>query len=102
MAQIHPTAIVEDGARLGEGVRIGPYCHVGSQATLGDNVELLSHVAVAGITTVGAGTRNFPFASIGHQRQDLKYHGEPSRLENRSEENTSQLQSLMRYPYVVF
>ena len=81
MAQIHPTAIVEDGARLGEGVRIGPYCHVGSQVTLGDNVELLSHVAVAGITTVGAGTRIFPFASIGHQPQDLKYHGEPSRLE---------------------
>ena len=81
MAQIHPTAIVEDGARLGEGVRIGPYCHVGSQVVLGDNVELVSHVAVAGITSVGEGTRIFPFASIGHQPQDLKFKGEPSRLE---------------------
>ena len=81
MTQIHPTAVVEDGARLGEGVRIGPYCHVGSQVTLGDNVELLSHVVVAGLTSVGAGTRIFPFASIGHQPQDLKYKGEPSRLE---------------------
>jgi len=81
MTQIHPTAIVEDGARLGEGVTIGPYCHIGRQVTLGDNVELVSHVAVAGITTVGADTRIFPFASIGHQPQDLKFRGELSRLE---------------------
>jgi UDP-N-acetylglucosamine acyltransferase len=47
---------------------------------LGDNVELLSHVALAGRTSVGARTRIFPFASIGHQPQDLKYHGEPSTL----------------------
>ncbi len=77
---VHPTAIVEDGAELGEGVRIGPFCHVGAQVSLGASVELMSHVVVAGRTTIGARTRIFPFASIGHQPQDLKYKGEPSTL----------------------
>ena len=77
---IHPTAIVEDGARLGDGVRVGPYCMVGPQVELGPGVELISHVVVAGKTTIGAKTRIFPFASIGHQPQDLKYKGEPSTL----------------------
>lgn len=80
-ASIHPTAIVEDGAALGEGVRIGPYCIVGPRVTLGDGVELVSHAVVTGNTSVGARTRIFPFASIGHQPQDLKFHGEDSRLE---------------------
>lgn len=79
-SNIHPTAIVEDGARLGEGVKIGPFCLVGRDATLGEGVELISHVAVAGTTTIGARTRIFPFASIGHQPQDLKYKGEPCSL----------------------
>jgi UDP-N-acetylglucosamine acyltransferase len=78
---IHPTAIVEDGARLGDGVRIGPYCVVGAEVELADGVELISHVAVAGRTRVGKGTRIWPFASVGHQPQDLKYAGEPSCLE---------------------
>jgi len=78
--EVHPTAIVEPGARLGEGVRIGPYCVIGKDVTLGDGVELVSHVVVAGRTSIGARTRIFPFASIGHQPQDLKYKGEPSTL----------------------
>lgn len=77
---VHPTAIIEDGAKLGAGVKIGPFCLVGPQVKLGDGCELLSHVAVAGDTTIGAGTRIFPFASIGHQPQDLKYRGEPATL----------------------
>jgi UDP-N-acetylglucosamine acyltransferase len=81
MSAIHPTAIVEPGAALGTDVRVGPYCHIGPRVVLEDGVELLSHVAVAGITRVGARTRIFPFASIGHQPQDLKYKGEESRLE---------------------
>jgi UDP-N-acetylglucosamine acyltransferase len=78
--EIHPTAVVEDGARIADGVRIGPYCHVARDVTLGEGVELVSHVVVAGRTGVGARTRIFPFASIGHQPQDLKYKGEPSTL----------------------
>jgi UDP-N-acetylglucosamine acyltransferase len=74
-------SLVEPGARLGRGVTIGPFCHVGPDVELGDEVELVSHVAVAGRTRIGARSRIFPFASIGHPPQDLKYHGEPSRLE---------------------
>lgn len=77
---IHPTAIVEDGAKLGDGVKVGAFSMVGRDVTLGDGVELVSHVVVAGHTTIGAGTRIFPFASIGHQPQDLKYTGEASTL----------------------
>ncbi len=76
----HPTAVIEAGAKLGAGVKIGPYCVVGAEVALGDGVELVSHVVVAGRTTIGARTRIFPFASIGHQPQDLKYAGEPSTL----------------------
>jgi UDP-N-acetylglucosamine acyltransferase len=77
---VHPTAIVEDGARLAPGVKVGPFCIVGANASLGEDVELVSHVVVAGTTEIGARTRIFPFASIGHQPQDLKYKGEPCSL----------------------
>lgn len=79
--QIHPTAIIEDGAVIGDGVKIGPYCMVGPNVKLGESVELVSHAVVAGHTTVGARTKIFPFASVGHQPQDLKYQGEPSTLD---------------------
>jgi UDP-N-acetylglucosamine acyltransferase len=78
--QIHPTAIVEQGATLGLGVKIGPFCVVGPEVVLGEGVELISHVTVAGRTTIGARSRIFPFASIGHPPQDLKYKGEPNSL----------------------
>lgn len=78
--KIHPSAVVESGAEIGSGVEVGPFCHVGPNVVLGDNVRLLSHVVVAGYTTIGAGTRIFPFASIGHEPQDLKYKGEKSTL----------------------
>ncbi|MDB5509038.1 MAG: acyl-(acyl-carrier-protein)--UDP-N-acetylglucosamine O-acyltransferase [Hyphomicrobiales bacterium] len=78
---IHPSAVVEPGARIGEGASVGPFCHVGPDAELGEGVELLSHVVVAGRTRIGARTRIFPFASIGHEPQDLKFHGEESSLE---------------------
>jgi UDP-N-acetylglucosamine acyltransferase len=78
--EVHPTAIVEDGARIGAGVKIGPFCHVTGEVALDEGVELKSHVVVAGRTRVGARTRIFPFASIGHQPQDLKYRGELSTL----------------------
>lgn len=79
-AVIHPTAIVGSGAKLGDGVKIGPFSIVGDNVVLHDNVELISHVSLDGHTEIGAGTRVFPFASIGHQPQDRKYHGEASRV----------------------
>jgi UDP-N-acetylglucosamine acyltransferase len=77
---VHASACVEPGAQLGAGVAIGPFCHVGPKVILGDGVRLISHVSIAGDTHIGARARLFPFASIGHEPQDLKYRGEPVRL----------------------
>ena len=77
---IHPTAIIEDGAKIAASVRIGPYCVIGSGVTLGDNVVLHSHVVIAGRTVIGEGTQVYPFASLGHPPQDLKFKGEKSEL----------------------
>ncbi len=80
MAQVHASAIVDPKAKLSEGVRIGPYCVVGADVDLGSDVVLHSHVVIEGRTRIGARSQIFPFASIGHQPQDLKYSGEPSEL----------------------
>jgi UDP-N-acetylglucosamine acyltransferase len=77
---IHATAVVEDGATLGPGVRVGPFCHIGPEVRIGAESTLASHVVLAGCTTIGPRARIFPFASIGHQPQDLKFRGEPSTL----------------------
>src|SRR5499433_2901548 len=79
-SNVHPTAIVEPGAELCDDVEIGPYCVVGAEVKLARGVKLMSHVVVAGRTSIGARTSLYPFASIGHQPQDLKYKGEPSTL----------------------
>lgn len=80
MTQIHPTAIVDPAAEIGDGVSIGPYSVIGPDVKLGAGCVLLSHVVVDGRTEIGPNSRIYPFASIGHQPQDMKYHGEPSRL----------------------
>jgi UDP-N-acetylglucosamine acyltransferase len=80
MPQIHPTAIVAPGAALAHDVVVGPYCIIGEDVALGAGVTLRSHVVVDGRTTIGEGTRIFPFASIGLEPQDLKYRGELSEL----------------------
>ena len=80
MTSIHPTAIIEDGADIADSVRIGPYCVVGANVRLSEDVVLESHVCIAGYTEIGEGTHVFPFASIGHIPQDLKFHGEKTTL----------------------
>ncbi len=80
-SQVHSTAIVADGAHLGEGCVIGPFCTVGGHVTLGRNVRLDSHVVVDGNTSIGDETHVYPFVSIGLGPQDLKYAGEPTRCE---------------------
>jgi UDP-N-acetylglucosamine acyltransferase len=77
---IDPTARVADGARIGEGVEIGPCCIVGPQVELGDGVRLIAHVHVTGVTTVGAGTVVYPFASLGTPPQSVHYRGGATRL----------------------
>jgi UDP-N-acetylglucosamine acyltransferase len=80
-AQIHPTAIVEEGAVIGADVKIGPFCFVDSKVKIGRGTELLSHVVVKGPTTIGEENKIFQFASIGEACQDLKYAGEDTRLD---------------------
>ena len=81
MAEIHPTAVIADGARIADDAAIGPFCVIGAAVEIGAGVRLISHVVVDGITSIGDGTVVYPFASLGHRPQDLKYKGEPSRLE---------------------
>ncbi|HEX9646548.1 MAG TPA: acyl-ACP--UDP-N-acetylglucosamine O-acyltransferase [Alphaproteobacteria bacterium] len=78
--RIHPTAIIAAGAEIGAGVAVGPYSCIGPHVELDDGVDVHAHVVIEGHTQVGAGTSIFPFASIGHRPQDLKYRGEPSSL----------------------
>lgn len=72
---IHPAAIVEAGAKLGAGVRVGPFCHVSAEAVLGDGVELMSHVSILGATTLGEGCKVFPMATLGAAPQNNKHKG---------------------------
>jgi len=80
MSKIHQTAVIEPGAKIADNVSIGAFCCVGSDVVLADGVELISHVSIAGHSEIGENTKIFPFSSIGHAPQDLKYHGEKSRL----------------------
>ena len=81
MSDIHPTAIIDDSVKLGDKVKIGPYCCLTGNVDLGDEVVLESHVIVTGNTKVGAQTHIYPFASIGHVPQDLKFGDEEVFLE---------------------
>jgi UDP-N-acetylglucosamine acyltransferase len=78
---IHPTAIVDPGAEIGEGVTIGPYCVIGEGVVMGDGCWLQNHVTVSGPSRIGSGNRFFAYAAIGGQTQDLKYEGGPTYLE---------------------
>lgn len=78
---VDPLARVDPGAVLEPGVRVGPFCVVGPGVILGRGSELRSHVVIEGDTRVGEYNRFFPFTSIGLVPQDLKYHGERTRLE---------------------
>lgn len=75
-SNIHPTAIIEPGAKIGKNVTIEAYAVIKSTATLEDEVVIKSHAYIDGNTTIGQGTIIWPSASIGTKAQDLKYRGE--------------------------
>jgi len=81
MPQIHPTAVIEDGAQLADDVRIGPYCYVGGHVRIGAGTRLHPGVIIEGRTALGARNELFPYCVLGSVPQDKKYQGEPSRLE---------------------
>jgi UDP-N-acetylglucosamine acyltransferase len=80
MVQIHPTAIVEPGAELGENVSIGAYTLVGPHVRIGDGTRVGAHCVIEGRTTIGNDNHIFQFASLGAVPQDKKYAGEPTEL----------------------
>ncbi len=81
MSRIHPSAVVDPGAKIAEDVEIGPYCFVGPEVELAAGVVLRPHALVTGRTRIGAGTRIFPFAVIGEEPQDSGFEGGDSFVE---------------------
>ncbi len=81
MATIHPTAIVDPGARLAESVTVGAFAVIGRDVEIGAGTEIGAAVQIQGPTTIGERNRIFGPASIGFPPQDIKYAGEPTRLE---------------------
>jgi UDP-N-acetylglucosamine acyltransferase len=78
---IHSTAIIDPAAELAEGVSVGPYSIIGPGVQIEAGTVLESHVVVKGPTRIGRNNRIFQFASVGEDTQDMKYRGEPTRLE---------------------
>ena len=80
-ATIHPSSVIEEGAIIGARVHIGPFCFIGANVEIGEGTVLKSHVVVNGHTRIGKDNQIYQFASIGEVNQDLKYAGEPTRVE---------------------
>ena len=70
MSNIHPSAVVEEGAQIAASAHIGPFCYVSSKAKIGENVNLIARVSILGDTTIGEGTVVFPNACLGGGPQD--------------------------------
>lgn len=77
---IHPTAVIEAGAELGVGVKVGPFSVIGPKVVIGDETEVNSHCVISGRTKIGKKNLVSSFASLGSRPQDLKYKGEDSEL----------------------
>ena len=77
---IHPSAIIEPGAKIADDVVVGPFSYIGAEVVLHSGVEIKSHVVVTGNTEIGHSTVVFPFAVIGEIPQDLKFNGEQTSL----------------------
>ena len=78
---IHPTAVVDPGAKLGEGVTIGPYAVIGERVEIGDQTQILHHATISGFTRIGRECKIFPFSSLGSDPQDVTFKGEPTTVE---------------------
>ncbi|MDR1044050.1 MAG: acyl-ACP--UDP-N-acetylglucosamine O-acyltransferase [Candidatus Adiutrix sp.] len=77
---IHPTAIIDSSAEIDASASVGPYALIGPRVTVGPEVEIMGHAFIDKDTSIGQGSRIFPFASVGADPQDLKYQGERTRL----------------------
>ena len=77
---IHNSSVIDKKAEISSKAKVGPFCYIGPKVKLADDVELISNVHIEGNTSIGKGTKVFPFASIGTQPQDLKFKGEENSL----------------------
>jgi len=80
VSNIHPTAIIEEGAIIGNSVTIGPYVTISSKSTIGDGTVIDAHANIAGHTTIGKNNHIFSHAVVGSIPQDLKFNGEEVQL----------------------
>ncbi len=78
--EIHPSAIIDSSAELGDDIVVGPYCVINAGVKLGNGCHLSNHVTLDGPTEIGEGNQFFSYSSIGQRTQDLKYDGEPTHL----------------------
>ncbi|MFN3394534.1 MAG: acyl-ACP--UDP-N-acetylglucosamine O-acyltransferase [Candidatus Thermochlorobacter sp.] len=78
--EIHPTAIVGAGVKLGSGVKIGAYCVIEDDVEIGDGTEIAHHVVIYSGARIGKHCRIFPNAVIAAIPQDLKFFGEKTTL----------------------
>ena len=78
---IHPSSSIGKYVELGEDVKVGPFCNIDGNITIGDGTELKSHVSITGNTSIGNNNIFYPFTNIGCDPQDLKFSGEDSFLE---------------------
>ncbi|BBO59568.1 acyl-ACP--UDP-N-acetylglucosamine O-acyltransferase [Mycoavidus sp. B2-EB] len=81
MTKIHSSAIIEPGAQLDETVEIGPYAVIGAHVKIGAGTKIGSHSVLEGHTTLGENNQIGHYAALGGAPQDMKYKGEPTRLE---------------------
>lgn len=79
--RVHPSALVNPGARLASDVEIGPYSIVGPSVEVGEGSWIGAHVVLDGRVRIGRRNRIFHFASIGAPPQDKKYAGEDTAVE---------------------
>lgn len=80
MSTIHPTAVIEEGAILGENVSVGAFAYIGPEVKIGNDTTIASHAVIEGDTTIGKNNRIFSHAAIGTIPQDLKFQGEDVQL----------------------
>jgi UDP-N-acetylglucosamine acyltransferase len=80
MSNIHPTAIIQEGAKIGDNVTIGPFVTISAETTIGDDTIIDAHTVIDGKTTIGVGNHIFSHAAIGTIPQDLKFDGEDVEL----------------------
>ena len=78
---VHPTAIIDQRAKVPGSCKVGPYCVIGAEVELGEGCRLLSHVVLEGPAKIGADNAFFSFSAVGMAPQDISYRGEATRLE---------------------